>query len=505
MPIDLTTEKAKRNYHNRTLDIMAKLERIISNQLKPLINRQYMDAASLITHGVTDVDHVVNEQTTRLRKILRVHYRRVAFTAGRQATLNFDPAKSMNESFWNDINQYIALNTGRKITQVQDTTKKMISKVIQTGVSAGQTNREIATRIRNTGKVDSKFRALRIARTETLGLYNSATDASVRETGLKFVRVWSTTKDLRTRRRKKGSIWDHWVVDGQKRAQNDPFSVSGEKLSFPGDPKGSAGNIINCRCVLLYERDRSGQARPVSEPALTPVPSLPVINIPNQAEQNLLDIGLTNVDLKRMDQSHASAVSDQYVKLAGKYNADDIVVISARKLNKVNGKVFRIGRDRMAFMDLGDISTDKVVKSRIRAVEVGYHPEIKESLSEVGTVTHEFAHGIFSPGHFDHVKKKLGVSNTIYTQQEKVFYKKLKAIKAAQKKEINDLNFKWLQDELTFAEYQSQEKAILISQYSQENLSEFMAEAFTEFELSAKPSKYAVQVGKLVTQFFGKK
>jgi len=261
MPIDLTTEKAKRNYHRRTLDIMAKLERTISNQLKPLINRQYMDAASLITHGVTDVDHVVNEQTTRLRKILRVHYRRVAFTAGRQATLNFDPAKSMNESFWNDINQYIALNTGRKITQVQNTTKKMIGLVIQTGVNAGQTNIEIATRIRNTGKVDSKFRALRIARTETLGLYNSATDASVRETGLKFVRVWSTTKDLRTRRRKKGSIWDHWVVDGQKRAQNEDFDVSGEKLSYPGDPKGSAGSIINCRCVLLYERDRSNERR----------------------------------------------------------------------------------------------------------------------------------------------------------------------------------------------------------------------------------------------------
>jgi len=121
MPIDLSTDKDKRRYHRLVLQIMARLERTIQRQLKPLINRQYMDAATLITQGVKDVDHVVNEQTTRLRKILRVHYRRVAFTAGRQATLNFDPAKSMNESFWNDINQYIALNTGRKITQVQNT------------------------------------------------------------------------------------------------------------------------------------------------------------------------------------------------------------------------------------------------------------------------------------------------------------------------------------------------------------------------------------------------
>jgi uncharacterized protein with gpF-like domain len=219
-----------------------------------------MDTASLITQGVRDVDHVVNEQTTRLRKLLRAHYRRVATTAGRNAILYFEKGqKGMNESFWNDMNQYIALNTGRKITQMQNTTKKMIANVIGKGVTEGETNREIAKRLRKTGKVDSQMRALRIARTETLGMYNSATDASVRETGLKFVRVWSTTKDLRTRRRKKGSPYDHWVADGKKAAQNEDFLVSGEPLSYPGDPKGSAGNIINCRCVLLYERDRSNE------------------------------------------------------------------------------------------------------------------------------------------------------------------------------------------------------------------------------------------------------
>ena len=261
MPVDLTTDKARRQYHRIVLQIMAKMERTVERQLKPLINRQYMDAASLITHGVTDINHVVNEQTIRLRKILRIHYRRVAFTAGRNSIQFFEQQKGMNESFWNDINQYIALNTGRKITQIQGNTLNSITRVMQAGIEAGETNREIATRLRNTGKVVSKFNAIRIARTETLGMYNSATDASVRETGLKFIRVWSTTKDLRTRRRKLKSKWDHWVVNKQKRQQNEQFLVSEEHLDFPGDPKGSAGNIINCRCVLLYERDRSNELR----------------------------------------------------------------------------------------------------------------------------------------------------------------------------------------------------------------------------------------------------
>ena len=261
MTIDISNEKSRRQYHNAILKILARLERTIARQLKPMINRQYMDAASLITQGVKDVEHVVNEQTTRLRKILRVHYRRTALTSGRQATLAYDQQKSMDESFWNDINTYVALNTGRKIKQMQDTTKNMLALVIKKGVENGETNREIAIRLRNTGKVDSKFRALRIARTETLGMYNSATQASVDETGLNFDKVWSTTKDLRTRRRKKKSKWDHWVMDGAKVKKGEDFMVSGEPLSFPGDPKGSAGNIINCRCVLMYERNRSNEIR----------------------------------------------------------------------------------------------------------------------------------------------------------------------------------------------------------------------------------------------------
>lgn len=265
MPIDLSTNKAKRDYHNQVLKIMARLERTVLNQLKPMINRQYMDAASLLAQGVQDVEHAVNLQTTRLRKILRAHYRRVALTAGRQATISFDPAKSMGDEFWNEINKFIALNTGRKIKSMQDTTKNVISKTIKFGVHQGETNTEIATRLRKKGKTLSKFQALRIARTETHGMYNSATEASVKDTGLKFIRVWSTTVDARTRRRKKGKGFDHLMVNGQKRKQNEPFDVSGEKLMFPGDPNGnpksSAGNIINCRCVLIYEQDRTNERR----------------------------------------------------------------------------------------------------------------------------------------------------------------------------------------------------------------------------------------------------
>ena len=33
---------------------------------------------------------------------------------------------------------------------------------------------------------------------------------------------------------------------------NEPFIVNGEPLMYAGDPAGSAANVVNCRCVVLY-------------------------------------------------------------------------------------------------------------------------------------------------------------------------------------------------------------------------------------------------------------
>jgi hypothetical protein len=33
---------------------------------------------------------------------------------------------------------------------------------------------------------------------------------------------------------------------------DEPFEVDGELLDYPGDPTGSAANVINCRCAVGY-------------------------------------------------------------------------------------------------------------------------------------------------------------------------------------------------------------------------------------------------------------
>ncbi len=58
--------------------------------------------------------------------------------------------------------------------------------------------------------------------------------------------VWITNLDERTREA-------HVKAYGQERSPFEKFLVGGEFLAYPGDPSGSAANIIRCRCSKVYK------------------------------------------------------------------------------------------------------------------------------------------------------------------------------------------------------------------------------------------------------------
>lgn len=86
--------------------------------------------------------------------------------------------------------------------------------------------------------------AKRIIRTESVNAANYATNQSATDIfGKENLRKeWIATNDERTR-------IDHARADGQVVGMDEQFLVGGEELSHPGDSKGSAGNVINCRCT----------------------------------------------------------------------------------------------------------------------------------------------------------------------------------------------------------------------------------------------------------------
>lgn len=101
----------------------------------------------------------------------------------------------------------------------------------------------------------SESRARTIARTTVVGSANGATHEAyetVQETIGPLLKEWIATSDERTRE-------THWDADGQTVEYAEPFEVGDDLLDYPGDPSGSAAEIINCRCAVAYhEAENAG-------------------------------------------------------------------------------------------------------------------------------------------------------------------------------------------------------------------------------------------------------
>jgi F like protein len=112
------------------------------------------------------------------------------------------------------------------------------------GMHEGEGIDQLATRI--TGSVSfSQYRAEMVARTEVISVSNQASLDAARAAGVQMQKEWLATPGLRTR------VW-HADATGQKVPLDQPFIVDGEPLDYPGDPSGSAHNVINCRCTVVY-------------------------------------------------------------------------------------------------------------------------------------------------------------------------------------------------------------------------------------------------------------
>ena len=101
-----------------------------------------------------------------------------------------------------------------------------------------------------------KWKAARIARTETLGAFNGGTymGAAAVElaTGVTRYKQWWSTSDNRVRA-------SHWAAHMQVTELHDHFQVGGYLLDHPGDPTAPGEEVINCRCTILILNEQEAQ------------------------------------------------------------------------------------------------------------------------------------------------------------------------------------------------------------------------------------------------------
>ena len=127
--------------------------------------------------------------------------------------------------------------------KVNDTTYDDLAGLFAEAESQGETIPQIMERLSSffEGR-KSEASCERIARTTMTAANSAGDDAAWIQSGVVQGSVWLTSIDGRERPA-------HRDAHGQERRIGEMFEVGGEMLAFPGDPMGSPGNIIQCRCT----------------------------------------------------------------------------------------------------------------------------------------------------------------------------------------------------------------------------------------------------------------
>jgi len=142
---------------------------------------------------------------------------------------------------------------GNRLVRIPDEVYALIVSELEHGLREGESIPDMARRVERvltaTGSERWPNRARTVARTETIGAVNAgvfrAAVLDAQDRGdVAPAKVWIATEDARTRP-------SHTEADKQRTLLLSPFRVGGADLMFPGDPRGPAQEVINCRCSLL--------------------------------------------------------------------------------------------------------------------------------------------------------------------------------------------------------------------------------------------------------------
>lgn len=134
---------------------------------------------------------------------------------------------------------------------VDETTRDQVRATLTDGLDAGEGIPQLSDRITGVFDAAKGRRAQTIARTETNGAASLGTEQAWIQTGVVTGKRWISAGDERTRQPpdskydhiKPGAVPEIVPVEAM-------FTMTGERLRYPGDYNGAAGNIINCRCTM---------------------------------------------------------------------------------------------------------------------------------------------------------------------------------------------------------------------------------------------------------------
>lgn len=247
---------AKRAFQLRQDRLMQSVERGFRAAIAREKNRFIRDNVKIIVSERTVNDILREEHRAAMQEIFIRYYGRII------KLFSLETERQVQSAAWLDLEQkqdfwefllaaFINRYGAKKVKQTSDTTVQDVEDALQTALASDGTQTEdslIRGVLRTRGF--SIWRADTIARTEMHGAAMYASDNTAQkismDTGLQLLKEWVPALDERTRT-------SHAVMSESKPVPLDqPFKVGGEPLMYPGDPAGSASNVINCRCVIVH-------------------------------------------------------------------------------------------------------------------------------------------------------------------------------------------------------------------------------------------------------------
>lgn len=214
------------------------LTRFLDRVRPSVTGGERIDPARVSDHTQFWTEEVDQRIVPTIRGVLSRSWRRVT-EAGDP---NLDPWTS---SYLNEA--------GNRLVRLPDEVYGLIVATVEEGIREGRSLDRVTESVNliltATGSERWPNRARVVARTETMGAVNAGVfraaqlDAEQRGDLAPF-KVWIATDDSRTRP-------THVAADGQRTLLSEPFVVGGARLMFPGDPRGPANEVIQCRCTIL--------------------------------------------------------------------------------------------------------------------------------------------------------------------------------------------------------------------------------------------------------------
>lgn len=215
---------------------MTPLERY-QNSLKydRLIKLQKMLAQELSNTAKEGVK-IIN---ANMKTIYKANYDEEMLNLGVMLSTAISPQKAIEQT--KSPFDTLAIEEAKSISDL----RREIARQFTQGIMQGENSATLITRFKKI--VELKLSDLnRIARTETTRVENIGRLNAYKvgaDLGYVMLKTWVAKGDNRTRPA-------HKDASGQTVPIDEPFIVDGEKLMYPGDPNGSAKNVINCRCTM---------------------------------------------------------------------------------------------------------------------------------------------------------------------------------------------------------------------------------------------------------------